>query len=452
VGTTRRLTIRVRLTLAFAIAIAAVLVVVGSVVYGAFSQGLDRSIDDDLRQRQQELDGIARSRSSPDGLVDVSGERYIQIFARDGEPLAGSVRVAGQRMLTPAQVGRAIGRPYVLTRSGIERGTPTRVRAFALPGRRVGAIGESLGRVDHDRRRLALLLAIALPGALAVASLAGYRVAGAALRPVEDMRRRAAEITDRDLDERLPVPAADDEIARLGATLNELLERLAATVARERRLVSDAGHELRTPLATLRAELEAELAQAPDVDRHRAALESALDEARRLSRLGDDLLVLARADQGQLPIRPGLVEVQDLLEGAGARNAAAVSQAGRAMAVDIGIDGGAVLLVDRDRTDQILDNLIANALVHGEGTIGLEARADGGDIVLTVRDEGPGFGEKFRARAFERFSQDTSGSAHRGAGLGLALVATLAREQGGSVGLLPQDGNGAGVEVRLPAA
>jgi two-component system OmpR family sensor kinase len=433
VGRARRLPIRVRLTLAFAVAIAAVLVVVGSVVYGAFSQGLGRSIDDDLRQRQHEFDDDASPRITAPRLVADSGERYIQIFTRDGEPLAGSNRVdAGTPMLTTAQVRLAAIRPRILTRTGIEGGTSTRVRAFRVPGRHVAAIGESLARVDRDRHRLALLLLIALPAALAVASLAGYRVAGAALRPVEQMRRRAAEITDSDLDERLPVAATDDEIARLGTTLNEMLERLADAVARERRLVSDASHELRTPLATLRSELEAELAQPPDVERQRAALESALEESRRLSRLGDDLLVLARADQGQLPIRPGLVEVQELLEAARDRNASTVAQSNRTIAIAVAIEGGGVLLVDRDRTDQILDNLIAN--------------------VLTVRDEGPGFGEEFRARAFERFSQDADASTRRGAGLGLALVATLAREQGGSAGLLPQDGDGAGVEVRLPLA
>jgi two-component system, OmpR family, sensor kinase len=442
-----RLPIRVRLTLAFAIAVAAALTVVGILVYAEFDNGLNKSIDVDLRQREQELERATTLRTASERVVDISGERYIQVYDRYGNELAASRRATGPRMLTSAQVQRAERRPVVFTDTA-EPGT--RTRAFRIRGERVAAIGESLARVDETRDRLALLLAIALPGALIASSIAGYRVAGAGLRPVERMRARAAAITDRDLAERLPISPAGDELSRLGTTLNELLDRLDATIARERRLVSDASHELRTPLATLRAELEAELARPADPDRQRAVLESALEEAQRLSRLADDLLVLARADQGELPLRPALVEVQDLLEAAQGRHAAAAARAGRTIGVEVDIRGGGVLLADRDRTDQILDNLIANSLVHGAGPIELEARRADGEkaIALTVRDHGPGFRPSFRARAFERFSQDNSGAASPGAGLGLALVATLARAQGGEVAL----DDGAGVTVTLPTA
>jgi signal transduction histidine kinase len=437
-----RLPIRVRLTLAFAVAVGGVLTVVGIVVWTAFTHGLDRSIDVDLRQRQQELFRTVTDKMPAERIVDISGERYVAIYDRDGELLAESRRSADAPLLTAAQAARAETRPVVFDGRA---GPHTRTRAFRIKGQRVAANAESLTRVDDDRHRLALLLAIALPGALLLSSLAGYRVASAGLRPVERMRARAAAINDRNLAERLPISPAGDELTRLGETLNELLDRLDATIARERRLVSDASHELRTPLTTMRAELEAELARPADSGHQRAVIDSALEEAQRLSRLADDLLVLARADQGELPLRPGLVEVQDLLEGAQARHAAAAARAGRSLGVSVAIPGGGVVLADRDRTDQILDNLIANSLVHGAGAIGLEALGGAGEIKLTVRDHGVGFRPEFRARAFERFSQDDGGP---GAGLGLALVATLARAQGGEVTL----GEDSAVTVTLPAA
>ena len=164
-------------------------------------------------------------------------------------------------------------------------------------------VGESLEQRRRALEGLHTLLAIGGPLALLVASLAGYAVAAAALRPVERMRRRAAELTG-EAEGRLPVPPSRDEIARLGDTLNAMLGRLQAVLARERSFVSDASHELRTPLAILRTELELALRGHSTRDELEDAVRSAAEETERLNQLADDLLVIARSDQGRLPVRP----------------------------------------------------------------------------------------------------------------------------------------------------
>jgi two-component system OmpR family sensor kinase len=292
-----------------------------------------------------------------------------------------------------------------------------------------------------------------VPLAMIVASFAGYLVAGAALKPVERMRRRAAVITEVDLSERLPVPRTDDELERLGRTLNAMLDRLDETVQRERRLVSDASHELRTPLAILRAELEVALGRPQDADQLRTVVSSALEEVRRLSRLSEDLLVLARVDQGRLPLRLEPLDVQDVVEAAVGRHRAAAREAGRELVTRVAIDGGAVVLADADRVAQMLDNLIVNALRWGSGRIDVEAdTAAGPAVAISVRDTGEGFPESFAERAFERFSQADAARVGAHSGLGLSIVAALAQAQGGTATAGAAIGGGAIVTFTLPHA
>ena len=206
------------------------------------------------------------------------------------------------RLLEPAELQQAVRQPLTVERRSLN-GTELRLRAVPARlengERGVVVIGDSLGERDSNLASLNRLLLIALPLALLVAAFAGHEVAGAALRPVERMRGRAAAISESNPSERLPVSEARDEIGALGRTLNEMLDRLESGYARERRLVSDASHELRTPLTTMRAELELALRGERDVGELRAAIASVHEETRRMSRLADDLLVLAA------PIRVG---------------------------------------------------------------------------------------------------------------------------------------------------
>jgi signal transduction histidine kinase len=320
------------------------------------------------------------------------------------EPFSGERRVAG-----------IDGTVRVLARDGV-------------------VVGQSLE--DRDEVLSGLVAAFALGGPLAVAlaSLLGYVLAGSALRPVEAMRRRAAAG-----DERLPLPAAHDEIHRLGATLNELLARLRDSLERERRFVADASHELRTPLAVLKTELEAGL-RGPDKD---AAISNAIEECDRLAQLAEDLLVIARTADGELPVRREPVPARPLLEGVRDRFADRAERAGRAIRVE---DGELTLNADPLRLRQALGNLVDNALRHGDGDVVLRARGEDGGVSLEVADGGRGFGPDIADRAFDRFARGDLARTRGGTGLGLAIVRAIAEAHGGHATL-----EGATVRVWMPS-
>ncbi len=448
----RPLTIRARLTLVFAVATAAVLLVIGLAVYLLFSAGAAGTIDRSLKQRQRALRLLAAEETKAGELRAESGERLLQIFSPDGT-LLSSTRLLGARpVLSDGRVRQAARAPF-----GREQTLPvvgeSRIRAFAAAkGRWVVVIAEPLDGVHALRLRLAILLALALPVGLLIAGYPGYRLAEAALRPVERMRLQAAQITDSNLTDRLPVADTDDELSRLGATFNALLDRLAGAFARERRIVSDASHELRTPLAILSTELQVAIRPDRSWEQLHEAARSALDETRRLSRLADDLLILARSDEGRLPLRPDPIDVGTILHDLERRNRATVADGDRALETHVDIDGGAVVLADPDRVAQALDNLVANGLRHGAGTIEVHAAAGpAGTVELSVLDHGKGFGAHL-PRAFERFSQGDRAHGGSGSGLGLSIVEAIARAHGGSVRAEDAPGAGARVTIALPEA
>jgi two-component system, OmpR family, sensor kinase len=291
-------------------------------------------------------------------------------------------------------------------------------------------VGASLEDREEALEGLVAELFVVGPLALLLSSLAGYVLAGAALRPVEAMRRRAAEISTERPGRRLPLPRARDEIHRLGATLNAMLARLEAAFARERRFVADASHELRTPLALLRTELELALRRPRSAKDLEQALRSAAEEVDRLSTLAEDLLVLARADEGALPLRRSSIEAGELLDSVARRFALRAADEGRALDVDA--PGDTPLEADRLRLEQALGNLVDNALRYGAGTIRLDARTHDGRVELRVGDEGPGFPPEFLPRAFERFTRADEARGRGAAGLGLAIVDAIARAHGGT--------------------
>ena len=324
-----------------------------------------------------------------------------------------------------------------------------------MSGDRVVAVAENRSRREDELRRLAALLAIVLPGTLALSAFIGYQVAGAALRPVDRIRREAQGITEGDLSARLREPGTRDELDRLTGTLNDLLARLATAVERERRIVSDAAHELRTPMTVLRTRLDVAARAEPDAETLQEAIRDAQVDVARLARLADDLLVLARADQGRLPLRPEPLDVQDVVEAAVARNEPSAAELGRELSGGVRIPGGAVVLADPVRLAQALDNVVANALTHGGGRVTLRARLDpegGRRVAFVVADQGEGFGEELLPHAFERFVQDPDRPHGTGAGLGLALVAALVEAQGGAVRATNLANGGAEVTLLLPRA
>ncbi len=285
--------------------------------------------------------------------------------------------------------------------------------------------------------------AVASPVAVLVASLLGYVLAGAALRPVEAMRARAAGVSLAPGGERLPLPAARDEIRRLGETLNEMLDRLSRSFERERRFVADASHELRTPVAVLKTELEGALRAGGHAPEVRAALVAAVEECDQLAQLAEDLLVLARAGEGRLPVRPEPLAVAPLLEGVRDRFSDRAGQHGRDIRVAV---GELTVTADPLRLRQALGNLVDNALRHGAGAITLAGRAADGGVALEVSDEGPGFGNDIAGRAFERFARGDAARTRGGSGLGLAIVRAIAEAHDGRASL-----EGAAVRLWLPS-
>ncbi len=452
-GMSRRLPIRLRLTIAFAGVLAAVLGAAGVVLYTELAQDLDDTIDAELRHRTVDFVALVGDERAAGEALAEGGEPLAQVYDPSGRLIASTRQLDATRLLSAPEVRRAAREPVVVERRPTQAGDARVIARGAPTGadrQVVVAVGNSLTGRDDALDRLRTLLLLVGPFALLLASYAGYQVAGAALRPVERMRQRAERITEHDVAERLPVPDTGDEIEALGRTFNELLARLDAALGRERRLLSDASHELRTPLTVLRTGIQVALRRERDADELRAALESAEHEAGRVTRIAEDLLVVARADQGRLPLRLEPLDTRELLNAAAGRARPAVESAGRELRTES--DGLTAVRADRDRANQALDNLVANALAHGSGAVRLVARAAGERVELHVIDEGAGFPADLQARAFERFSRGEEARSREGSGLGLAIVAAIARAHGGDVDARNLPGGGADVWITLPAA
>jgi two-component system, OmpR family, sensor kinase len=309
-------------------------------------------------------------------------------------------------------------------------------------------VARSLGAREESLHRLFRELLFAAPLALLLACFAGYGLAAASLRPVEAMRRRA-EAVSAATPGRLPVPPARDEISRLASTLNEMLERLEAAFEHERRFVANASHELRTPLAMLRTELELALRRPRSHDQLYDAVRSAAQETNRLSQLAEDLLLIARADQGGLPIRPERVSADELFATAAERFERRAHEHGRAVEARLTT---AAVEADPPRIEQALANLLENALTYGAGEIDLYAIERDDVVELHVTDEGAGFPDDFVGRAFDRFSRADEARGEGGSGLGLSIVALIAQAHGGSAGAANRPEGGADVWLALPRA
>src|SRR5262245_3760951 len=395
-----RIPIRIRLALAFAGVMAVVLLATGLFLYFRLESELNASVDQGLRSRASDVSTLIRdenftlARTAPRGRLE--DESLTEVLDASGRVVDAPPGLRGRPLLTLAETDRALNGTIIVQKDKIATDEGP-VRILATP---VRARGETLvvvvGEIVDDRRdalrRLGTLLLVGGPIALLLASLAGYGVAAGALRPVEAMRRRAAAIQAARTGERLPVPPSNDEIARLGETLNEMLDRLAAASERERGFVADASHELRTPLSILKAELDVALRRGRTPAELEAALRSAAEETDRLARLAEDLLVIARSDQGQLPIRRERLDAATLLGDVADRfgGASVVAPPG--------------LVIDGDplRLQQALGNLVDNAHRYGAESVELEAaRGPNGSVEVHVRDDGPGFPPELLGVAFE---------------------------------------------------
>jgi signal transduction histidine kinase len=437
---------------------AAVLALTGWFLYARLDSHLTTALDHNLLVRAQDVaalvdrPGATLATDAGSRFVE-RGESYAELLTPSGRVLDATSALGGTNLLSRLELDRARRGPIYSDRASVP-GLDEPSRLLATPverrGRRLVLV---VGLTRQDRvEALASLrdeLLIAGPIALVLATLAGYVLAGLSLRPVESMRRRAAAISADTPGERLPVPETGDELQRLGETLNEMLARLEAALEREREFVADAGHELRTPLALLRTELELALRHAESPQELRDAVRRSTADVDRLGQLAEDLLLIARSDRGRLPLRLETVPAADLLGSVAHRFEWRAEEAGRTLTADAA--DRVTVLADRVRLEQALGNLVDNALRHGGGAVRLSVSSSDGIVELHVRDEGGGFPPEFLGQAFERFARGDLARTQGGAGLGLSIVRAIAEAHGGSAHASNRDQGGADVWVAVPA-
>jgi signal transduction histidine kinase len=444
--------IRLRLAVAFA-AVAAALFALGSWAFASRLSSAQLSLIDS--QLTVQLTQAARY-LPPGGAADVAlGDYVIQVIDASGKvrgasPDAGTVPLVTADQLAQARHGR-----ISVTAAADEEGMRIAAAPLAGPDSHPGWVavaGESLETYDSTQGQVARELAVGGAAFVAVAGLGAYGLARAALSPVERLRRQVAAISGRGEASSIEVPSTRDEVAALAGTMNDLLSRLQGALARQRAFTADASHELRNPLAVLRGELE--LAMRPGRTREdlAVAVRNAAAEAERLTRLTDDLLLLARSDEDRLSLRRAPTDIRRLLAASAGLAASRLAEAGVACRVDA--PPGTCATLDAGRIRQAVDNLVDNALrfAPGGSVIVLAARPLGSDLDIEVRDDGPGFPASFLPHAFERFRRPDSGRSRGdgGAGLGLAIVRAIVAAHGGVATASNRPGGGAVVRLSLP--
>ena len=442
------LRIRTRLTLASAGLVAVILVAAGVFVYVRFEADLRETVDLGLRSRADALLSSGDPSLSTAGLIDAAGA-FPLILGGAGYDLEATPGVTAAA-IRPGDV--RVARFEDTSARTVEEVVPARVLLLPLDDGRVLVVGASVEDQEEALARLAALLLIGGPAALALVVIVVWLIVGAALRPVEAMRSEAAAISASEPDRRLPVGQTDDELAWLGRTLNEMLDRLQRALERERRFVDDASHELRTPLANLKAELDLSIRRARAPDELEAALRSAAEETDRLVRLAEDLLVLARAKGEKLPVRREPVDAAALVRDIVATFEARASE--RGVTLDDEAEDGVRADVDPLRMRQAVGNLIDNALRHAPrgGRVSVALARANGELTISVSDSGPGFSPEFLVDAFEPFTRDDAARSRSdgGTGLGLAIVRAIAEAHGGSAEAR-NTAQGAEVVLRFPA-
>jgi heavy metal sensor kinase len=453
--------IRVRLTAWYSLLLAAIIVGLGIFVVLQLRSDLRATVDREVRdgsgqitqgysaEGREEFRDVARTvlprRSGAAQVLDASG----QVLLTNGQLVAEkpmvSVRaradaLAGKSRLVTVRLGRDRQR-YRVVVSPVER-----------KGRReVIAVAESLQSVDDSVHRVLVLLLLAGPAALAATALGGWLLARRALSPVERMISEADEIGIDRLHERIAVPRAGDELSHLAATLNAMLDRLQRGVEEQHRLVADASHELRTPLAVMRSELDVSLRAddlSPDA---RTVLESNREEVGRMSRTVDNLLTLARVDEGRLELLKSRVNLRDGIEAA----ARALEPLAAAKRLRLAVNGGSYeAQADPQRLHQALTNFIENAIKFSQpgGAVNVTAWERGAEVGVTVADEGPGIPPDAREHIFDRFfrADAARGRDAGGSGLGLAICREVANAHGGRVWVESEEGKGSAFSLALP--
>jgi signal transduction histidine kinase len=451
----RRRGLRARLTLAASAGLAVALAVASLSLLTALQRSLTNQVDGNARQAADEVAALVNAHTLPNPVPFGQGTLSVQVIDSGGfvvQASAQSDRLVP--LLRPAmayslaRTGRAIevaGQPFGIA-------APLRVVAVPADNDEVVIAAASDAQVSESVRAATQAVLIGVPVLFLLLATATWLVTGAALRPIEELRRGAQEITGAAIAQgrTLPVPEARDEVHSLAVTLNDMLARLDAAQQRQRAFVSDAAHELRSPIASIRTQLEVAVDH-PEVMDWRQTAAGVLSDTLRLARLAEDLLALARLDERADRPQPGRpVDLAGLAEGVCARYGDA------AMPVTARAFGRCLVCGDPGGLDRMLVNLIDNAVRYAHSRVSVVTRADGPWLVLSVTDDGPGIPDADCERVFDRFTRLDDARSHRedgpvGAGLGLAIVRATAVAHGGTAWL--EDAvPGLRALVRLPAA
>lgn len=460
--------VRLRLTLSVAVATVCVVILAGCVSWWGLNTALTSATDTRLVDRAgvlgheliHEIPAVSLQSPSPLSITALSphvlgpqGIDVIEVYDAGGSVVAAVSSVASpSSLLSPSQIASARHHPQLLTLKVAGYGPGLRV--YVTPLGHAGGllvVGGSLGSEATDLTEGAGAIVVGGAFIVAITVLGSWILGGAALAPVERLRRQASTLAASG-GGLLEVPATGDEISALAMTMNEALGRLREALAQQRAFVSDAGHELRTPLATLSAELELALRPKRTQPELIDALSHAQEETARLVRLSEDLLMLAHSDEGQLTLAREEVVLHQCI--------ATAADACRAMArehdVTFALDVPTDLIVecDRDRVVQCVVNLITNAVRYSKEGTAVEVSARSGEeaVTIAVADRGEGFPDDFVGHAFERFrrSDHARDRVAGGHGLGLAIVATIMEAHGGRATARNREGGGAVVELELP--
>lgn len=446
---TRRLGLRARLMI-IGVAGLAVSLAAGSIIlYVALSLAVDRSLDNEARASADDVVALVDKGTPPDPLP-ISGAQVVQIIDRDQRVIDGSVNADRLTpLLHPDELKTALSGSSVVI-SGSRAGLAGPLRAVAAAAGPGGAevtvvVAQQVGDIQAGTGLLRTALLIGVPLLLAALAQVAWYVIGRTLRPVEALRKGAERISGSGRAEHLPVPRADDEIAALAITLNQMLDRLTAARARQGSFVADAAHELRSPLASIRIQLEV----AQRIGDGGSSTEDLMIDIDRLSALVEDLLLLARADANTRgPANPIDFDVQAMLQ---------EMSAGRAPGrVPVHTEAGPPVEVNADRNEirRAVANLVDNAVRHARTGARVCVCATTETVTIAVIDDGPGIDPADRARAFLRFTRldDARDWDGGGSGLGLAIVAEIVRRANGTVQLTqPHGADGLHASIILPA-
>jgi heavy metal sensor kinase len=455
-----KLPIRARLTAWYAALLAAIIVGLGAFLVFQLRADLEQTVDRELRSNSLQI-AQGYQYEGPEDFQDVSGtvlpkgtsaaqviDRTGRVLLQHGEPVSGPI--------APDQARAALrdGKQRIMN---LELGESDQLhRVLVSPVRRQGrrrvlVVAQSLRDVDEAVDRVLVLLLLAGPAALLATALGGWWLARKALLPVGRMTSKAAQIGIDRLDERISTPRSADEIGHLAVTLNAMLDRLERGVEEKRRLIADASHELRTPLATMRAELDVSLRQDDLPLIAREVLESTLEEVDRMSRTVDNLLTLARADEGRLEL---LTTEVDLLEACEVAADHLRPLAG-AKGLRLEVEGEPCTAeADPHRLQQALTNFVENAIKYARpgGEVRITAWCTEREVGATITDNGPGIPPHARAQIFDRFYRVDSarGRDGGGSGLGLAICREIANAHGGRVWVESEEGKGSAFTLSLP--